>query len=92
MDVRTALRRADDLLREERYAEAVDAYQAAADAYMEAGFALKALAVLRQIVEIADRSPSELRSARTRALMGLLRGYTSLGSTLEADAVRRLLD
>lgn len=91
-DVKATLRRADDLLREERYAEAVDEYQGAADAYLEGGFALKAVAVLRQIVEITDRSPSDLAGARTRALGGLLGCYTDLGLTVDADAVRRLLN
>lgn len=91
-DVRAVLRRADDLLRGQRYAEAVDEYQAAADAYAHGGFTLKAVAVLRQIVEIADRSAPELAGARARALRGLLGCYTDLGLTTDADAVRRLLN
>lgn len=91
MDLRAAIHRADSLVRDERYAAAVDEYQAVADAYVESGFALKAVAVLRQIVEITNRSPSDLAGARTRALLGLLRCYNTLGLTLDADAVRRLL-
>lgn len=91
-DIKATLRPADGHLREARYTEAVDEYQAAADAYIAAGFALKAAAVLRQIVEISERSDPAVAAARTRALRGLLGCYTDLGLTTDADEVRRLLN
>ena len=91
-DIRTKLRRADALLREERYAQAVGLHQAVADAFTQGGFVLKAVAVLRQIIDITERAGPELADARRHALRELAQGYTALGLTTDAAETRRRLD
>jgi hypothetical protein len=86
------LRRADELLREARYAEAVAEYGLVAETYAAAGFALKSAAIWKQIVGIVDRSAPELAEVRTRSLRGLLAAYTALGLTSEANEVRQRLN
>ncbi len=90
-DPRSRIQRGDRLLRDERYAESVAEYIAAAEAYFAAGFALKAVAVFGQVVAIVDRSAPELAVARTQALLRLLQCYTTLGLALDAEETRRRL-
>ncbi|WP_437645398.1 hypothetical protein [Sorangium sp. So ce362] len=84
--------RGDAYLCDQRHAEAIAEYQAAADLYIGAGFALRAAAVLRQVVEIIEKAAPEHAEARGRALQALLHCYTALGLTSEAEEVRRLLN
>ena len=86
-DMREHLRRADALLREARYGEAISLYQAAGDAYAQRGIALKAVALFCHIVSLVDQWAPELSDARGRALLGLLHGYTRLGLHAEASRV-----
>lgn len=85
-DPRARLRFGDDLVREHRYAEAISVYQTVASYYLDQGFALRAVAVARQAVDIADIDPNALLSAARPALLLLVDGHCALG--LEGEAHR----
>lgn len=63
-DLRSTLRRADDLARRGRYADAIALYQTVAQVYADSGMALKALAVSRSIVQLVDGHAPDLTHAR----------------------------
>jgi hypothetical protein len=90
-DVRSYLRRADALLREERYGEAVRLYEQAAESFTREGFLPKSIAVSKQIISIIDRGAPEMADVRERTLRRLNHAYTGLGLTAEAAEIRRLL-
>jgi tetratricopeptide (TPR) repeat protein len=83
-DTRALLLLGDRLLREGRYAEAIAAYHPVASYYLDQGFALRAVAVLKQIVQIANRDPG-LAVHAAPALRMLVAGYRALG--LEGEAL-----
>ncbi len=89
--MRALLRQADDFARAGRLAEAVALYDQAADVYEREGFALKAIALSRQILSIAAGRASELEPARLSALRRLVRIYPQLGLTADAAEAKRLL-
>jgi hypothetical protein len=92
MNPRDKLRRADAMVVAEQLPEAIVEYLAVADYYESQGFLVKSLAVLRRVLELTERTEAAGSDGRTRALLGLLRGYTKLGLASEAEAVRALLD
>ncbi|MEZ4223526.1 MAG: hypothetical protein R3B13_21440 [Polyangiaceae bacterium] len=90
-DARSRLRQADQFARNGLLPEAVDAYLAAAFQFADGGFALKAIATLRQVVSIVDRDAPELVDARLQALQRLVVLYSDLGLGEDAAATRKLL-
>ncbi len=86
--MRARLREADDLLRRGRLREAAIKYNELADELEQNGFAVKALAISRQVVEIAHDVPA-LRSA---ALHRLVRLYTLLDRRTDAEEARKLIE
>lgn len=91
-DIKSKLKRADDLLRQGKHAAAVAVYLDAADVLADNGHALKAVAIQKQTLEIVERSTPHDAAARSRALRGLLSAYATLGMESEAAATRRKLD
>jgi hypothetical protein len=89
-DPRTTLAFADRALREGRVDDAVRGYLDAGRLLAARGFALKAVAVLRQVVEIAAAEP-RLAAARAEAWRGLVEGYDALGLRAEAAEARKHL-
>jgi hypothetical protein len=92
MNPRDKLRRADALVIAEQLPEAIAEYLAVADYYESQGFVVKSVAVLRQVLELTERTETHCSDARTRALLGLLRAYTQLGLAADADEIRALLN
>ena len=91
-DTLSYLQRADALLQEERYEEAVRLYEHAAESFIKGGFVFKSIAVSKQITSIIDRCAPELTDVRERTLRRLNQAYTGLGLTAEAAEIRRLLN
>ena len=85
-DSSTQLLVAHQLLREQRFLEALDVYERVASAYFDAGFALKAIAFAKQSVQIADE---QRLAPRIYALVLLVEAYSRLGMEEEATAARR---
>lgn len=87
-DIRTLLRTADALVREGKYAAANAIYERVAAEYQRLGFALKAIAVAKQVVSICDAhglTPS------IAALNILVETYGALGLDAEAGEARERL-
>jgi len=89
--MRERLRRADNLLRERQVAEAVALYALVADEFERTGFAVKSIAVSRQIVSIVGSDRPDLGPARAVALERLARLCRQLGLTADAEEAERLL-
>jgi len=89
--VRSRLRKADELFREGRLAEALAAYDAIADEFDRAGFSVKAIAVSRQIVEITAAAVAEGEGPRAAALRRLVRLCAALDLRAEAAEAEHLL-
>ncbi len=88
--MRQRLQQADTLVRQGRIAEAVSLYELVAGEFENTGFALKAIAVSRQIVDLAENG-SELSAGRAAALRRLARLYAHLGLGTDAAEAERLL-
>jgi len=82
MDPRATLKKADALLAGGNYREAAIHYMAVAQFYASQGFALKSIAIWKQIRDIAQREHDANLDADART--NLIPLYRSLG--LEADA------
>ena len=80
MEPREALKRADDLLKRGQAEEAADVYKRVALFYASQGFSLKAIALWKQIRQVAGHVPALDAEARKQ----LIPLYRSLG--LEQDA------
>ena len=91
-DTRSRLRLADELARQQKYADATALYQSVAHDYAVAGFALKAIAVSKGIVHIVDHYAPDLIDARVVALRRLAALYEALGLDAELDKTRQLLE
>lgn len=87
-DLPTELRRADALLRNSLFSDAVSIYLEIATAYRTHGLRAKAIAVLVQVVDIIEASAPELVDERTRALRALFELYTEMGFASDAEHVR----
>ncbi len=90
-DVRSRIRQADQFARQGLHARAVDAYLPVAFHYADAGFALKAIAILRKVVSIIDRDVPDLVDVRLQALRRLEVLYSDLGLSEDAAAIRKLI-
>lgn len=84
MDVRALLKTADAMARDGDDHGAIRGYAEAAREYAKQGFALKALAVWKQLREIAKRDPAH-HAADAEARAAMIALYRALG--LESDAV-----
>jgi len=84
---RDMLKKADSLLAGGNYREAVIHYMAAAQSYTAQGFALKAIALWKQIREIAARNHDAALDADARAQMIPI--YRALGLESDAQALER---
>ena len=82
-DVRAMLKKADSLLSTGHALEAMTHYMAVAQFYTAQGFALKAIAIWKQVRSIATRENQPTFDADARGQLIVL--YRSLG--LEQDAV-----
>lgn len=87
-DIRTLLRTADVLVREGRYAAANAIYERVAAEYQRLGFALKAIAVAKQVVSICD---AHRLTPSIAALRILAEAYAALGFDAEAEEARKRL-
>ena len=87
-DIRTLLRVADAVVREGRYAAANSLYERVAAEYQRLGFALKAIAVAKQVVSICDAHRLKPSIA---ALNILVEAYSALGLDAEAGEARERL-
>jgi hypothetical protein len=90
-DPRSLSREADQAVRDGRYATAVQTYLFVAAHFADEGFALKAAALLRQVVDVVDRHAPELADSGQHALERLVELYSGLGLQDEADEARRRL-
>lgn len=84
-DPRTLLRSADELVRRGRFVEANAVYLRVARWYRDQGFALKAVAVAKQIVTISEKHRLRQDPAVLRLLV---EAYSALGLDAEAEAAR----
>lgn len=87
-DTRSSLRRADTLTRHGRYLEANAIFERVAGEFVALGFALKAVAVAKQVVHICD---SHRLVPRKTALRILVDGYAMLGLDAEAEEAGKRL-
>jgi hypothetical protein len=83
---RVLLKQGDALLKFEDYDGALRAYEQVARGYADDDFALKAVAVWKQIVEIIAKHAPEQRALYEEARASLIPLYRKLG--LEDDALR----
>jgi hypothetical protein len=82
------LRTADVLVRQQRYSEANAIYEKVATEYLAQGFALRAVAVAKQVVFICDNHRLPLNRVALRVLVD---GYSALGLDTEADEAKTRL-
>ena len=92
MTAREKLLRADALVKAGQHTAAIDTYLEAADQYAGSGFSVKAIAVYRQVQELAERCEPISVEARTRALRALLSLYVELGLVADAERTRAMFD
>jgi hypothetical protein len=88
---RSRLRWADRLQHQKRYADVIAIYQSVAQDYTDWGFALKAIAVSRVIVEIVDQYAPDLAAERAIALKRLLSLQIALGLDDQAEQMCGIL-
>jgi hypothetical protein len=85
---REHLKAADDLARAGRLAEAIRVYVRVADEFRENGFGLKAIAVYKQVMALANRVGESATTEHSKVPEKLARVYDALGLTGDAAAVR----
>lgn len=85
-DVRTLLKIGDLYLRMEQYVEAITTYERVGQFYSAQGFALKAIAVYKQIRETVNRHVPHLEGRFGHVVTRLAELYTQLGLTSDALA------
>lgn len=85
-DARTLLRMGDLYLKLEQYADAISTYEGVGQFYAVQGFALKAIAVYKQIREIVNKHVPHLEDRFGHIVPKLAELYTQLGLTSDALA------
>lgn len=85
-DVRTLLKIGDLYLRMEEYVEAITTYERVGQFYSQQGFALKAIAVYKQIREIIHKHVPQYEDRFGHIVPRLAEIYTQLGLTSDALA------
>jgi tetratricopeptide (TPR) repeat protein len=85
-DVRTLLKIGDLYLRMDQYVEAIATYEGVGQFYSQQGFALKAIAVYKQIREIIHKHVPHLEDRFGHIVPRLAELYTQLGLTSDALA------
>lgn len=89
--MREKLHRADRLLKLDRVAEAAAIYEEVATEYERASFVLKAIALQKQLLELATTHAGALKGVRARSLAALARLYVLVGLDDDAEEMRREL-
>lgn len=89
--MREKLHRADHLLKLDRVPEAAAIYEEVATEYERAGFVLKAIALRKQLLELATTHAGSLKGVRARSLVALASLYVMVGLDDDAEKMRQEL-